>query len=292
MPMPGQLGKAGMQQQGQVVSPQMASQPASPAYQLGTTSSTGTPMSMSSSSPQVMPISSGLKSTTVNSSHWKSNQAAPSTPGGMFNLAHTSSPGLAHVPPMVGPSGVHMPSSNGNTGLPIHGASSSGLPPAHAVMRNAPGQKFAVGPGPHGRENTGSQQGVTVEQWSHQGSSTPVSFAMSNMAASQTRLPVQSSSPGMLPGSMMGLVTSGPPNVTTDKGPPPAGPSHRASIPGSGLLYSMQPQQPPHFGNASSTGTVVSQRSASPASSGPDPAAMGSTSPCATPASAGPPSSS
>jgi hypothetical protein len=242
MPMPGQLGKAGMQQQGQVVSPLMASQPASPAYQLGTTSSTGTPMSMSSSSPQVMPISSGLKSTTVNSSHWKSNQAAPSMPGGIFNLAHTSSPGPAHVPPMVGPSGVHMPSSNGNTGLPIHGASSGGLPPAHAVMRNAPGQKFAVGPGPHGRENTGSQQGATVEQWSHQGSSTPVSFAMSNMAASQTRLPVQSSSPGMLPGSMMGLVTSGPPNVTTDKGPPPAGPSHRASIPGSRLLYSMQVQ--------------------------------------------------
>ncbi|CAK9257362.1 unnamed protein product [Sphagnum jensenii] len=296
MPMPGQLGKAGMQQQGQVVSPQMASQPASPAYQLGTTSSTGTPMSMSSSSPQVMPISSGLKSTTVNSSHWKSNQAAPSTPGGMFNLAHTSSPGLAHVPPMVGPSGVHMPSSNGNTGLPIHGASSSGLPPAHAVMRNAPGQKFAVGPGPHGRENTGSQQGVTVEQWSHQGSSTPVSFAMSNMAASQTRLPVQSSSPGMLPGSMMGLVTSGPPNVTTDKGPPPAGPSHRASIPGSGLLYSMQPQQPP-VGNVTSTVTAVSRRSPSPASSGPVPAAaispMGSTPPSLVmPAGAAAPSSS
>jgi hypothetical protein len=242
MPMPGQLGKAGMQQQGQVISPQMASQPASPAYQLGTTSSTGTPMSISSSSPQVMPISSGLKSSTVNSSHWKSNQAAPSMPGGMFNLAHTSSPEPAHVPPMVGPSGVHMPSSNGNMGLPNHGASSGGLPPAHAVMRNAPGQKFAVGPGPHGRENTGSQQGATVEQCSHQGSSTPVSLAMSNMAASQTRLPMQSSSPGMLPGSMMGLVTSGPPNVTIDKGPPPAGPSHRASIPGSGLLYNMQVQ--------------------------------------------------
>ncbi|CAM6046028.1 unnamed protein product [Sphagnum compactum] len=293
MPLPTQLGKAVMQQQGQGVSSEMASQPGTPTYHIGTTNSIGTAISMGSPSPHMMSVSSGLKSSTVgvHSSQWKSNQAAPPIAGGMFNLTRTSSPGPAHIPSMVSPLGVHMPSSNGNTGMSIHGTSVGGLPQAHAIMQGAAGQKFPVGPGPNGRGIPGSQQGATTGQWSQQGSMA-MSTAMNNTVASQTWPPMQSS--GMQLGSTTGLATSGPLNVAYN-GAPAACQGHSASLPGSGLLYSMQPHQPPHFGNASSTGTVVSQRPASPASSGPDPAAMsamGSTSPCAMPASAGSSSSS
>jgi hypothetical protein len=290
LPVPGQVGKTGMQLQGQGVSSQMASQPGAPTYQLGT------PISMGGSSPHVTSLSSGLHSTTVgvNSSQWKSNQAASPMSGGMFNLTRTGSPGSAHnMSPIVAPSGLHIPSSNGNTGASIHGASMGGVPQAHTVMQGASGQKFAVGPGQVGREIAGSQQGVTAGEQSQQGSM-PVSLATSNIAAAaQTRLPVQSSSSGMLPGSTMGLVTtSGPPNVVY-QGVPVPGPGHSSAMPGSGLLYTMQPHQP-HVGNVSMTGSAVSQRSASPASNGAAPiamSAMGSTSLSVIPAGAVPSSS-
>jgi hypothetical protein len=238
MPLPAQLGKAVMQQQGQGVSSEMASQPGTPTYQIGTTNSIGTAISMGSPSPHMMPVSSGLKSSTVGvySSQWKSNQAAPPIAGGMFNLTHTSSPGPAHIPSMVSPLGVHMPSSNGNTGMSIHGTSVGGLPQAHAIMQGAAGQKFPVGPGPNGRGIPGSQQGATTGQWSQQGSMA-MSTAMSNTVASQTRPPMQSSATQL--GSTTGLATSGPLNVAYN-GVPAACQGHSASIPGSGLLYSMQ----------------------------------------------------
>lgn len=196
--------------------------------------------------------------------HWtgKSNQAAPPMSGGMFNLTHTSSPGY----PTLAPSGVYVPSSSGNKGMSIHGASMDGLPQAHAVIQGVQGQKFAVDPGPNGRGITGSQQGTSAEQRSQQGSM-PVSIAMSNMLASQTPPPVQSSSSVMLPSSTVSLATSGPLNVAY-QGVPAGGQVHSASMPGSGLLYSIQPHQP-QICNMSSTGTAVYQRSAIPASSGP-----------------------
>jgi hypothetical protein len=168
--------------------------------------------------------------------HWtgKSNQAAPPMSGGMFNLTHTSSPGY----PTLAPSGVYVPSSSGNKGMSIHGASMGGLPQAHAVIQGVQGQKFAVDPGPNGRGITGSQQGTSAEQRSQQGSM-PVSIAMSNMLASQTPPPVQSSSSVMLPSSTVSLATSGPLNVAY-QGVPAGGQVHSASMPGSGLLYSIQ----------------------------------------------------
>lgn len=217
--------------------------------------------------------------------HWtgKSNQAAPPMSGGMFNLTRTSSPGC----PTLAPSGVYVSSSSGNKGMSIHGASMDGLPQAHAVIQGVQGQKFAVDPGPNGRGITGSQQGTSAEQRSQQGSM-PVSIAMSNMLASQTSPPVQSSSSVMLPSSTVSLATSGPLNVAY-QGVSAGGQVHSASMPGSGLLYSIQPHQP-QICNMSSTGTAVYQRSATPASSGPALTAIstvGSTSPSVTSVVAG-----
>ncbi|CAM6069636.1 unnamed protein product [Sphagnum tenellum] len=245
MPLPGQLGKVGMQQQGQGISSHIASQPGTPPYQHGNTSSTGTASSTSCPGPHIMPLSSGLKLSTagVHALDWKSNQAAPPMSGGMFNLTRTSSPGC----PTLAPSGVYVPSSSGNKGMSIHGASVGGLPQAHAVIQ-----------------------------------------AMSNMLASQTPPPVQSSSSVMLPSSTVSLATSGPLNVAY-QGVPAGGQVHSASMPGSGLLYSIQPHKP-QICNMSSTGTAVHQRSATPASSGPALTAIstvGSTSPSVTSVVAG-----
>jgi hypothetical protein len=236
MPLPGQLGKVGMQQQGQGISSRMASQPGTPPYQHGNTSSIDTTSSTSCPGPHIMPLSSGLKLSTagVHALDWKSNQVAPPMSGGMFNLTCTSSPGC----PTLAPSGVNMSSSSGNKGMSIHGASMGGVPQAHAVIQGVQGQKFAIGPGPNGRGITGSQQGTSAEQRSQQGSM-PVSIAMSNMLASQTPPPVQSSSSVMLPSSTVSLATSGPLNLAY-QGVPAGGQGHSASMPGSGLLYSIQ----------------------------------------------------
>jgi hypothetical protein len=180
-----------------------------------------------------------------------------------------------------------MPSSSGNKGMSIHGASMGGVPQAHAVIQGVQGQKFAMAPGSNGRGMTGSQQGTSAEQQSQQGSM-PVSIAMSNMLASQIPPPVQSSSSVMLPSSTVSLATSGPLNVAY-QGVPTGGQGHSASMPGSGLLYSIQPHQP-QICNMSSTGTAVYQRSAAPASSGPALTAIstvGSTSPSVTSVVAG-----
>lgn len=169
MPMPGLLGKTGMQQTGQAVSSQMTPLPNHNPYQLGGTAAIGNPIS--SSTPNS--ISSALNSSTMgaHSTQWKSNQASTPLPGGIYNLTRTgNSAGPGQVSGTT-TSGLQLPSFNG-TAVSSHGMPLGSMPQSLAgASGSVQTQKHGMSPGVNGR----AQQAIPSGQRSQPNGSVMVS---------------------------------------------------------------------------------------------------------------------
>ncbi|XP_073387560.1 chromatin modification-related protein EAF1 B isoform X3 [Physcomitrium patens] len=163
MPVPGQLGKTGVQQTGHGSPSQMTSQTDPNSYQpVGS-------ISVSASNPNLhgVGLTSAVNSSTgeAQGTQWKANQVLPHLPGGMYNLTRTSSPGSGPVPTTAS-SGVQ---SNGNIGMSsltssgIQDVGLGNMAQGVGVVQGVPNHKVG-GLGMNGRGLTGSQVGVVGGQ--------------------------------------------------------------------------------------------------------------------------------
>lgn len=228
MPVPGQLGKTGLQQTGQGVATQITPQPGHNPYQLGGSPTIVNPISMSNpNNAHSIPPPSALNSSTIGAQHptpWKSNPTIP--PVGIYNLTRTNSPGSCQVPAPAVPSGMHMPSYNGNNGLsPISSTGIHsvplGMPHNLAGVQGGPGlphQKLGLNPGVNGRGLSGLHSGISSGGPRNQLSgSIGVTTGMGNLGTTPLRQPIAPSATGGLPslpaaptGPSLGVPAPGP----------------------------------------------------------------------------------
>nr|XP_024380298.1 chromatin modification-related protein EAF1 B-like isoform X1 [Physcomitrium patens]XP_024380299.1 chromatin modification-related protein EAF1 B-like isoform X1 [Physcomitrium patens]PNR51048.1 hypothetical protein PHYPA_010234 [Physcomitrium patens] len=236
MPMPGQLGKTGMQQTNQDVSPQMVNHN---PYQLGGTAMIGNPMSMSSPNSHVVSLPSTLNSSTIgaHSTQWKSSQSNNPLTGGLYNLTRANSPGSSQVSTMV-ISGPQLPTFAGTAAVPTLSTSGIHGVPTGSVPQNLAGkqclsnivlnQKIGVNPGVNGRVLSGAQQPTLSGQRSQQNGSVVISLPSGN---SQMTAPGSSASTGGSPTSGAGVPPQGEGLLVPDTRDSAPGSSHSASSP-------------------------------------------------------------
>ncbi|BBN00892.1 protein Mp1R-MYB14 [Marchantia polymorpha subsp. ruderalis] len=265
-PMIGVLGKNGSStQQGQVPA-QMSSQPGHVTYTQG--SSMAVPMSMMSASSGASGLSSSgsPSSSGVHSTPWKPGQVVSPMSSGFYNLSRSGSPGAAQLPSIVSSSGMHLASSNGNSGMSITGSG-----PPHGVIVGSLSQPLQVGSGGHGLKMglvTGSNprgvsttlQGGTQRSIQHHGN-LPASPAIG--ATQQVRSPVPASSAGMMPVSALGTNTVAGVSSSGSMAYQANSSSlsgHSTAISNSMHMFSVQPRQS-HAGSAAATTPAVPMKS-------------------------------
>ncbi|KAL3698910.1 hypothetical protein R1sor_012986 [Riccia sorocarpa] len=226
-----------------------------------------------------LPTSGSPSSAGVHSTAWKQGQqSVPPMTTGFYNLSRSGSPGSAQLPSGVSSSGIHLPASNGNSGISVsnsgpHGVN-TGLSQPLQVGSSSHASKIGLIPGVSSRVvsptlSTGSQRSAQ-----HHGSL-------------PTSSPVSPAPAGMMPVSALGAAVAGgvPSSGTMPYQPNSASaPSHSTSVTNAMHLYTVQPRQS-HGSVAMATpavpskppgASVISQTSASSASS---PAAVISPSP-------------
>lgn len=231
MPVPGQLGKTGLQQTGQGVATQVTPQSGHNPYQLGGMPTIGNPMCMSNpNNGHGIPPTSALNSSTIGAQHpmsWKPNQPIPPLPFGIYNLTRTNSPGSCQVPAPAVPSGMHMPSYNGNNGLsPISSTGIHsvplGMPHNLAGVQGLQHQKLGLNTGVNGRGLSGLHSGISSGgPRNQQSGSVGVTAGMGNSGTTPLRQPITPSASGGLPslpaapiGPSLGVPAPGPGHST------------------------------------------------------------------------------
>ncbi|KAL2641240.1 hypothetical protein R1flu_008827 [Riccia fluitans] len=251
-PMIGQLVKNGSPSQSGQVPSQLSPQPGVGTYAQGT--NMAVPMSLGAGSGASGLSTSGSPSSTgVHSTAWKPGQQnVPPMTTGFYNLSRSGSPGAAQLPSPVSSSGVHLASSNGNSGMSASG-STHGVNTGHSqplqVGSSTHASKIGLMSGASSRVvsptlSTGSQR--SAQQHGNLPTSSPV------VNTQQVRSPVSATPAGMMPVSGLGMAVVG--------GVPSSGPmayqanaaslsSHSTAASNAMHMYAVQPRQS-HAGSA------------------------------------------